>query len=216
MIPRLWVCTSHPWLQLLAAPLHPVTILGVMVAAWFAAEPHPFWQMIALRLRCLWQGLLLAGAGGFALIAIPGRVVAKLGADPNVIFVAARYIWVVLAWTAVALSIAWGTRAAAGREDASVAPGRFMGGAPGCLVLVAFVLLGARLFISDKQVPWSVPYMMGDFFFDAFTADLASDECLAFRTVDDGSAYSRYDPRGRAASALRRRGDAAIPGIVSY
>jgi hypothetical protein len=218
VIPRLWVCTSHPWLQVLAAPLHPVAILGLMVAAWLAAEPSAYWQSIAVRLKRLWQGLLMASAGGFALIAIPGWVVSKLGANPNSIFVAARYIWVVLAWAAVALSIAWGARGAAAIEASDDGSGRprALAGAPGCLALFAFVIVGARLFISDPRSPLAIPYSIADFFFDATTMDLASDECLAFRSVDDVAVFEPWSPGWTAAATLVRHGESAVPGIASY
>ena len=195
-----------------------MAILGVMVAAWLAGEPSDYWQTVAFRLRCLWQGLLLASLGGFVLIAIPGWVVTKLGANPNSIFLAARYIWIVLAWFAVGMSPIWGARgvAAAEASGASNKAQRALGGAPGFIVLIAFVLSGARFFISDAQVPWSLPYMLCDFFFDSLTTDIARDECLAFRTVDDRQDFSPFYPGDGAAAALVRHGDSALPGIADY
>jgi hypothetical protein len=188
-----------------------------MVAAWLAAEPSAFWELLALRLRRLWQGLLIASVGGFVLVAIPGWVVTKLGADPSPIFTDARYAWIVLAWIAVGVSLAWGGRDAAALDSSRRRVRRRpLAGALGFIPLFAFVLIVGRLFITDEQVGLSLPYRIGDFFFDAFTTDLASDECLAFRAVDDGRSYWPWYPGDSAAARLLAHGDRGLPGLESY
>jgi hypothetical protein len=43
-----------------------------------------------------------------------------------------------------------------------------------------------------------------------------SDECLAFRTVDDVHVLSPIDPGSSATQALVRHGAKAVPGMVDY
>jgi len=110
VIPRLWLCTWHPALQISTLPLHPLVILALVVAAWLMDSRSDVW---ALLLRRLWMSLCLATIGGFVLIALPGWVVVKIGGNGNPIFVAARYLWVALAWAAVGAGTAWAVRGAA-------------------------------------------------------------------------------------------------------
>jgi hypothetical protein len=77
MIPRLWVCTSHPVLQALTLPLQPLVILALAVAAWLVGNRSG--GVWAMRLRRLWVTLALAVLIGLLLIALPGWVVVKIG-----------------------------------------------------------------------------------------------------------------------------------------
>lgn len=216
MIPRLWVCTSHPVLELLALPLHPMVILALILVE--PAARARWGPGVARRVRRLWLVLLLVGAGTFALVALPGWVVYKLGANPNPIFMAARYIWVAAAWVAIGLALAWGARGirAVAKLDELWTPKRFFANLGRSLAFVTFIFLGLTLFNSNSREPWSIPYEIGAFFFDAFTTDLSSDECLAFRAVDDEVSFGSWYPGVDAGLALRRHGKSGIPGIANY
>jgi hypothetical protein len=214
VIPRLWVCTSHPVLTLLTLPLHPMFILAVICAQIVVAAKYG--ERASLRLRRLWQGLLLASVGGFALLAIPAWVVAKLGADPSPIVDQSRYVWLVLALSAVAASLAWGAAEARAFQATETETGRARS-VVSVRSLVAFSTFGLLGFLlTTSSEPWILPYNIGAFFFDAYTTDLASNECLAFRAVDDAHSFGRWYPGNSASYHLIRRGPSAVRGIADY
>jgi len=216
MIPRLWVCTSHPILQLLAAPLHPLFILMLVVAVAFAQRRSK--RGAALVSRRVLHGLLLSLVGGLLSVSIAGSAVHALGANPNPIYVAARYIWPILGWSAVAAGTAWGLldRLRLEAQETTMLQVRPFATRQVALAAVPFLFVGARLLIPDASTPWSIPYKICDYLFDAATTDLASDECLAMRAVDDGNASWPLDPRWAAGNRLNRRGQSAVPGVVAF
>jgi hypothetical protein len=115
------------------------------------------------------------------------------------------------------VGLAWGKRDVAALPLAArvTAPATYAS-VYGFGALVVIVVIVARFFISDKQVPWSDPYFIGEWLFDMATTDLASDECLAFRSQDDQQAFGGWDPGERAMHQLRSNGLSAIPGIAAY
>jgi len=175
---------------------------------------------LAIRIRRVWQSLIVAGAGGFACVSVAGYAVSQLGANPNAIFVSARYLWCVLGWGAIAAGFALGsrTRVATVSERGGTLRARRDWGQNWlyAAALAAFLFRGARLFIPDEAKPWSLPYTVADWIFDDNTTGLASDECLALRTVDDTRRWGTGSPSLSAIWLLKKRGVSAAPGIVAF
>jgi len=215
MIPRLWVCTSHPFLQALSAPLHPLATLGLIVMSSVTAALMGCGA--ALRVRRIWQSLLIASVGGFVPTAVAGWVVFKLGGHPNAIFVAARYLWVGLSLSALVSGYYWGRRGVAGLDagKAQEKTGSVID-LPGMYAAGAFLLWLPHVFVAQLTMPWSLPYELADWCFDVLTNDIASDECLAFRSVDDEGVYWPHNPGRDAASQLLRYGPSAVPAITEF
>jgi hypothetical protein len=130
-----------------------------VILAWRTTRPSR-----ARKYRRLWQGLLLASVGGFAVFAIPGWVVSKLGADPDPIFAVARYAWVVLAWAALGLSLTWSAGEATTIEEEARRRRGLLANSGVFFALFVCVVWCVRWFIADETVPWSLPYRIGEFF----------------------------------------------------
>jgi hypothetical protein len=169
-------------------------------------------------MRRLWQSLVLANLVGIVCIALPAWVVHSLGARHNDIVVAARYIWVALAWISVALGLIWGKRSSAALRASGTyhQRGFFFPDVLGCCAFFILPLFAERYFVTDKDIWWNIPYEVAGFFFDAYTMDLASDECLAFRAVDDVRSYGPLYPGMTAEALLVEGGSAAVPGIAAF
>jgi len=215
MIPRLWVCTSHPFLHALSAPLHPLAILCLIVCSSVVAALSG--RGAALRVRRLWQSLLIANVGGFVPTALAGWVVYKLGGHPNAIFVAARYLWVGLSLSALVAGFYWGRRGVAALDAGKAQKkARSVLDLPGIYAAGAFLLWLPHVFVAQLTMPWSLPYELADWCFDVLTNDIASDECLAFRSVDDQQIFWPHDPGTDAALHLKSYGPSAIPAISAF
>jgi len=159
MIPRLWTCTSHPVLSVLTFPLSVLGILGLwVVAGLFRRYGDP---RLAVRTLYFALALTLCYAIGVAAVAIVGGVVALLGAHANPVFVAARYLWVVLTVLGLALGHVYGSRAVVSERTT----GSIQRYAAYPLVTltagIALVLYVPYLFVDSKPRLWALPYQGG-------------------------------------------------------
>ena len=215
MIPRLWTCTSHPVLSVLTFPLSVLGILGLwVVAGLFRRYGDP---RLAVRTLYFALAFTLCYAVGVASVSIVGGVVALLGARANPIFVGARYLWVVLTVLGLALGHLFGSRHVVSETTARPVQWHARLKLVARIAGVALALYVPYLFVDNKPHLWALPYLGVELLFDLATPQLASDECLAFRTVDDVQITFGSPPPGAVAfQTLDHHGIDAVPGISAY
>lgn len=215
MIPRLWTCTSHPVLSVLSFPLSLGCILFLcMLAGLLRRYGDP---VLALRCRYFARALALCYAVGVLTVTVAGGAVVLIGGHGNSIFVAARYVWPVLSCLGIYLGHAFATRALTRqgvggklRRTSAVPLSTWAAG-------IALAIYIPHLFVTREPHLWALPYQGAELAFDLATTNLASDECLAFRTVDDvQTAFGRPPPGDAAFLALDRHGIDAVPGISAF
>jgi len=215
MIPRLWTCTSHPVLSVLTFPLSVLGILGLWVVAGLLrryGDPR-----LALRTLYFALALTLCYAIGVAAVTIVGGVVALLGAHANPVFIAARYLWVVLTVLALALGQMFGSRHVVSETTARPVQWHARLKVVATVAGIALVLYVPYLFVDSKPRLWKLPYLGVELLFDLATPQLASDECLAFRAVDDVQiTFGSLPPGAVAFQTLDRHGVDAVPGISAF
>ncbi len=215
MIPRLWTCTSHPILSVLTFPLSVLGILGLWVVAGLLrryGDPR-----LALRVLCFALSLTFFYVVGVAAVTIVGGTVALLGARANPVFVAARYLWLVLTVLGLVLGHVYGSRAVVSETTARSIQRFAVFPLVTLSAGIALVLYVPYLFVDSKPRLWALPYQGVELLFDLATPQLASDECLAFRTVDDVQiTFGKPPPGAVAFQTLDRHGIDAVPGISAF
>jgi len=215
MIPRLWTCTSHPVLSVLTFPLSVLGILGLWVVAGLLrryGDPR-----LAVRTLYFALAFTLFYVVGVASVSIVGGAVALLGARANPIFVGARYLWVVLTALGLALGHLFGSRHVVSETTARPVQWHARLKLAARIAGIALVLYVPYLFVDSKPRLWKLPYLGVELLFDLATPLLASDECLAFRTVDDVQITFGSPPPGAVAfQTLDRHGIDAVPGISAF
>jgi len=200
-------------LSALTLPMHPLFILFLIAAT----GPAGFWfgSLVAERLRRVSISLLLALALGVFPPAVIGFAIVAIGGHPNAVYVAARYAWVVLGWGGVVGGLVWARRANDPMLLSSQARGQRSSplSMPSVFAFLVLLMLSPGWFISNR--PWSLPYEAASWFFDAYTLDFASDECLAFRFSEGHEIWWR-DPSLDAGLTLRSYGAEAVPGTQDF
>ena len=206
MLPRLWVCTPHPWLEVLSFPLGATAILLFLTLAFTAQLLER--PVLAQRLHRLWIAWSVTLVSAILLFSIVGSIVE--GPERNSVFVAARYAWVPLAAAATLWGALWGrkVRAAAKRRQEVK---YFLLSVASLLALLAVV---AR---NSRYSPSRVIFALAEWIIDSNTPTLVSNECAAFRVADYRGGYGLLEGAGREAKeVLQSRGVNALPGIIAY
>jgi hypothetical protein len=215
LIPRLWVCTSHPVAEWLALPTHPLVILALIALEDLCSRKQ--WWRASTRVRRLWQSLGIVGLGAFFMFAVAGGVLGLLGSDPDPIFRVAMGIWPLLSISAIVFAYRWAKRDMEhGLPSAEDARAQLLSGLRFWRVLSAGAFCVGLLFAlsSALPLPWQIPFNISAYFFDVLTPSIASDECLAFRSVVDSGLAS--DAGVQAKETLIRRGKEAAIGVADY
>lgn len=215
MIPRLWVCTSHPVAAWISLPINPLIVLAlVLLEDLFGVKG---WVLLSITARRLWQSLGVIGVCAFAATALMGGVISLLGADPDPVFRYARSVWPFIAIAGVVHG-GWCVRRDVRRGLPSAAAFReqylWLRSFWRVLNAGAFCFGLSLEIISALPLPWRIPADITEFFFDILTPAIASDECLAFRYVDDAGLGSYAGDQ--ASEALVKHGPAAAPGVADF
>lgn len=199
---------------MLAFPFSAIAILSLVLAGALLRRPGAG----ALRLRRLWQALLIAEVASIVAFSLAGLGLQALGGRGNAVYLAARYLFPVLGWLAIAWGIVWGNRSAAALVDGppNTKYGLLADLATGALAASGLAVLVLRLLVPGVQRPWSLPFEIAEWYFDNVTTSLASDECLAFRVADDNAAFGVSNPGAAAFRRLIRSDHRAVPGVADY
>jgi hypothetical protein len=202
MIPRVWQCERPEWWEhLLGVPFSSYAVLVLLAAYVYLYAGQ--WHRLASIVRRV--GLILMAVNG-AIVAsglFVGLVVRLLGGSPNTVYEGARAIWLGSGWITVGGALAWSIKQPPPPRPSDNPFPTLKRLKLALLAVVVMLMAPAIGFLRYTDSPTvQTTRAILEFFPDAFTTVLQTDECLYEHKLEylapGGSAYG--PPGGLAAT----------------